>query len=536
MPCSTITLHGKIKTAINNLHIYHVMATVFPDRKKADSLVQVFGKYPDGVTITKIASRMKMNRNLAAKYLDYLMRSGQLEMKSIGSAKHYSLSRRVPVSSLMNYSSDLILMLDNEDCILRANDRFLSCFGEKSDLLVGKNIRDTGNPFISSLAQRLEAFDRDISPGQVSGITGRVNGEENHFTLQIVPVVFEEGATGTAIVLHDITADRNYRQIRDITASRDEGLEEDRTDVVIRFSPDGLLTFMNRAFCRFFRHPPEECSGRPFRSLIIVEDQPVIDEALLRLTRDRPATTIICRFNGHAGQVRSLEWTLRALFDDEGHLHEYQAVGRDITDKREARDKIDQLLADQTFLYNKSKELVDLPGDADIYDVIGRGIREILPGVCVMVNSFIIGPAHAYCFTPRCVLDQRQREGFSKHLGQDIVGMTFAHADDDETAVMMEQLLNAKLCKVPGDIYVMNLRKPSREICTRIEEELDFNAYYGIGLVSRKTLLGSVCLFAPRGIRLQRIELLEIYCRLCTIRLEYWLAEQERRQKNGLHE
>jgi PAS domain S-box-containing protein len=319
-----------------------------------------------------------------------------------------------------------------------------------------------------------------------------------------------------------------------VTIAQNEGLEEDRTEFIIRFSPDGSLTYMNRAFCRFFRRPPAECTGRPFRSLIQVEDQHVIDEAHLRLTRDRPATTVSCRVNGPAGQVRALEWTLRALFDEAGHLHEYQAVGRDITEKREAREKIDQLLADQTFLYNKSKELVDLPDDANIYEVISRGIREILPGVCVMVNSLLIGPANTYCFSPRCVLDERQREVFTKHIGQDIVGMTFAHADDAETALMLEQLLSAKLVKVPGDIYVMNLRKPSREICTRIEEELDFGAYYGIGLVSRKTLLGSVCLFVPRGIRLQRHELLEIYCRLCTIRLEYWLAEQKMNKKNGL--
>jgi PAS domain S-box-containing protein len=510
------------------------MATVFPDRKKADSIVQVFGKYPDGLTITKIASRMKMNRNLAAKYLDYLMRSGQLEMKSIGSAKHYSLSRRVPVSSLMDFSSDLILMLDNEDYILKANDRFLSYLGEKSDMLVGKNVRDTGNPFISSFAERLKAFDRDTRPGQVPEVTVRVNGEENHFTLQLIPIILEEGATGTALILHDITADRNYRQIRDVTAAQHEGLEEDYTEFIIRFSPDGSLTYMNRAFCRFFRRPQAEYTGRPFRSLILVEDQHIIDEVLLRLTRNRPATTVACRVTGPAGQVRSLEWTLRALIDEAGHLHEYQAVGRDITEKREAREKINQLLADQTFLYNKSKELVDLPHDANIYEVIGRDIREILPGVCVMVNSLEIGPAHAYCFTPRCLFDERQREVFTKHIGQDIVGMTFAHADDAETALMLEQLLSAKLVKVPGDIYVMNLRKPSREICTRIEEELDFDSYYGIGLVSRKTLLGSVCLFAPRGIHLQRIELLEIYCRLCTIRLEYWLAEQEMNKKNEL--
>jgi len=256
------------------------MATVFPDRKKADSIVQVFGKYPDGLTITKIASRMKMNRNLAAKYLDYLMRSGQLEMKSIGSAKHYSLSRRVPVSSLMDFSSDLILMLDNEDCILKTNDRFLSYLGEKSDTLVGKNVRDTGNPFISSFAERLEAFDRDTRAGQVSEVSGRVNGEENHFTLQLIPIIFEEGATGTALILHDVTADRNYRQIRDVTAAQNEGLEEDRTEFIIRFSPDGSLTYMNRAFCRFFRRPHRECTGRSFRSLILEVDQQIIDEAL----------------------------------------------------------------------------------------------------------------------------------------------------------------------------------------------------------------------------------------------------------------
>ncbi len=43
---------------------------------------------------------------------------------------------------------------------------------------------------------------------------------------------------------------------------------------------------------------------------------------------------------GADGEHRWMEWTDRAIFDDAGDLMEYQAVGRDITERKELQHRL----------------------------------------------------------------------------------------------------------------------------------------------------------------------------------------------------
>ena len=62
------------------------------DQERIDRLKQILKWHPRGITISDLATKMEMNRNLVAKYLDILLISGQVEMQVIGAAKVYFLS------------------------------------------------------------------------------------------------------------------------------------------------------------------------------------------------------------------------------------------------------------------------------------------------------------------------------------------------------------------------------------------------------------------------------------------------------------
>ena len=62
--------------------------------------------HPKGLTISETSSRLKMNRNSAAKYLEVLLISGQVESRSFGTAKVFFLSHRIPISAMLSISTE----------------------------------------------------------------------------------------------------------------------------------------------------------------------------------------------------------------------------------------------------------------------------------------------------------------------------------------------------------------------------------------------------------------------------------------------
>ena len=72
----------------------------------------------NGLTITDIANKLKLNRNSTAKYLEMLLISGEVALNSYGPAKVYTISHKMPVSAMLKFSADIIIMIDQEMRIL----------------------------------------------------------------------------------------------------------------------------------------------------------------------------------------------------------------------------------------------------------------------------------------------------------------------------------------------------------------------------------------------------------------------------------
>jgi len=109
---------------------------------------------------------------------------------------------------------------------------------------------------------------------------------------------------------------------------------EDQTELVCRYLPNGELTFVNEAFCRFFGADVGELLKSKFFSLAVEKDRLEFATQLSSLDRHRPIRTREQRVLGQDEDSRWLQWTDRALFDTAGHLVEFQSVGRDTTEQK----------------------------------------------------------------------------------------------------------------------------------------------------------------------------------------------------------
>jgi len=117
---------------------------------------------------------------------------------------------------------------------------------------------------------------------------------------------------------------------------------EDQTELICRFLPDGTLTFVNEAYCRYFNKRHEELIGHSFMPLILSEDCERIKKHIASLTRKNFATTHEHCVLVSGSESRWLEWTIRAIFGKGSHAIEFQALGRDITERKEAEKRLRQ--------------------------------------------------------------------------------------------------------------------------------------------------------------------------------------------------
>jgi PAS domain S-box-containing protein len=125
--------------------------------------------------------------------------------------------------------------------------------------------------------------------------------------------------------------------------ARYRAIVEDQSELICRFLPDSVIIFANGAFCRFFNVTCDELIGRSFLDKVHEADVDGLKKQIARLDRENPVCTVEHRFGKRDGKFEWLQWAHRAIFDCEGVLIEYQAVGRNIDEQKRAEEALHEL-------------------------------------------------------------------------------------------------------------------------------------------------------------------------------------------------
>lgn len=293
-----------------------------------------------GLTITDISRKLSLNRNSTAKYLDILLISGDVALNSYGPAKVYTFSHKMPLSAMLKFSADIILLIDKQMHVLDANENALALLGQSRDTLIGSPLEDIKSPLIARLSIP-QVFDEIQTKGEVQrefSIT--LQNEERHYRIRLIPTIFDNMDEGVTIIGEDITKQIRFAESLMISEMRYRAIVQDQTDVICRWRPGGDITFINESLSRFIGIPSDALKGENILSYTYPDDIPVTREKITHLTPSQPTVSSNIRLLDKDGIYHWYQWNTRGIFDQAGVLIECQSVGRDINTERQQAEKI----------------------------------------------------------------------------------------------------------------------------------------------------------------------------------------------------
>jgi len=160
------------------------------------------------------------------------------------------------------------------------------------------------------------------------------------------------------------TADSINAMLAAVEASRDElaaeqaryrAIVQDQTDWIIRFHPDGELTFANEAFCRAFDLGQDGWRGVNWYARLPADAAREMQTSCAGLL-EHPVQIRELRLAPAGEMVMWQVWILRAITSSHGQLVEIQGVGQDVTERMQAEQQLYYLSTHDapTGLYNRA--------------------------------------------------------------------------------------------------------------------------------------------------------------------------------------
>ncbi|MDO8873559.1 MAG: PAS domain S-box protein [Methanoregula sp.] len=234
-------------------------------------------------------------------------------------------------------ANDLIQSVAPDGHFLFVNKKWLDTLGYQEHEIPPLIIFDVIHE--DSLKHCMETFQRVIS-GETVGIIDAVFRTRNGMKVYVEGMascrIVEGQPQYTRGIFTDVTDRKKADAALKESEERYRNVVEDQTEFISRFRPDGTYVFVNDAYCRYFNKTREEIIGKRHIPKITEEDRAGVTRHLASLTREHPVATESNRVIMEDGRIRWQQRSNRAIFDDDGHVLEYQSVGRDITDLKEA--------------------------------------------------------------------------------------------------------------------------------------------------------------------------------------------------------
>ncbi|MDD1651993.1 MAG: PAS domain-containing protein [Methanomicrobiales archaeon] len=368
-----------------------------------DELTQIkelLKRNPQGMSITEISRELGKNMHSVGRYLDNLRLSGQVVMRTYGKAKVFSLARRVPLAHMMSCSREMILVLDRDMRVVQINDPFLSFLNLSADQVMGKSLDHLPLPdpdtqeFLRNFSSRIREQGPDTRCHE--HIRFGAGAGERFLGASEIPLVFDDGDPGYAIVVVDITDEQRAHMAVEASEAQYRELVELAHAIILKMDREGQITFFNEYAERFFGIPKERALGAPSAALIFRGNGGGgvdLTELIRNLCSGGPVPPGMetCHTTGDGLQVW-VRWTHRAILDAAGDCTGILSVGSDITEHR----RMDEELKASEARYRDLANLLPVPvfecndrgeftfGNQEALQIFGYGPEDARAGIHIL--------------------------------------------------------------------------------------------------------------------------------------------------------
>ncbi len=195
-----------------------------------------------------------------------------------------------------------------------------------------------------------------LKTGQQQSFEIRLQKNDGSFFYGLVEMITDSrncDLPGQFLVMVNNISTRKKAELAELRRLKERyrAIVMDQSERISRFDPQGRVTFVNDAFCRYYNVEHKNILGTRYLPNIHEEDLQFVIDQFKNLTMLIPDTTIEHRVRMPDGTISWQRCSVRALFDSEGTVVEYQIVSRDVTKLKAAEERLkNELRMRQLFL------------------------------------------------------------------------------------------------------------------------------------------------------------------------------------------
>ena len=261
--------------------------------------------------------------------------------------------------------------------VIAANPAAASFTGVSPQDVLGKKIDDC---FPALRAPGLsQAFANVIRTGKAIELEREINfGDDQSSEAWFVFKAFPLPNNCVGVLFEDVTLHKQTEESLRQGERRYRAIIEDQTELICRYLPDGTITFVNEAFCRYYEQSRETLIGQKIIPFISKTSRKKFIEFVNSSDPDNPLNLVEEKVVLPTGEVRWQQRSDRAIFDDHGQLIEFQSVGKDVTALRQAEQEMHRQAQMLAALHETALELAGQRALPDLVWAITRRAVKLL--------------------------------------------------------------------------------------------------------------------------------------------------------------
>ncbi len=185
-------------------------------------------------------------------------------------------------------------------------------------------------PLLQRIAAAIKQFTQ-FSGQKVAYFIEHINKQAQHTVIWALTILI----MALIIAYWLIRAAKAVRQ----EEARYQAIVEGQTEFVCRFLPNTTLTFVNEAFCHYFNISCQDAFKKNILNFIPPSHHAIVLTIIQDLTlHPQKDYHITYEHEGLSSTHKTVwqQWTMRAILDDNNKIIEFQSVGSDITQRKQA--------------------------------------------------------------------------------------------------------------------------------------------------------------------------------------------------------
>jgi PAS domain S-box-containing protein/putative nucleotidyltransferase with HDIG domain len=247
--------------------------------------------------------------------------------------------------TLVEASPDAVILAGMDGTILLANRQSWKLLGVDHELeMVGMNILKFLAPNSKSKSER------EI----IRGLTGEnahrgsywvktLTGNQIPVDVSVRVIYDAEGnRNGYIGVVRDMSEREVTLQALKTSEARYRAIVENNPEMIVRYSPEGLITFANQSYGSFYGLESNNIIGKRLLDVIPESSRPTIERILRFVTPDMPMAVKEHSAKNQSGEIEWYRWKTQPILNDLGEFIEYQSIGENITIEKKAQQSINQ--------------------------------------------------------------------------------------------------------------------------------------------------------------------------------------------------